>query len=126
MAKFSIKRNPTFNASVPLPVVGGDPVKVEFTFKYLDRTALANFQQSRFDFASSLSEKFGEGAKMGEVAKSAIDYEFDQLKAIVADWDIDEEFNDENLRAFVESSSQTVAAVVDAYMDSYQAARQGN
>ena len=41
MAKFKLIQNPTFKADVMLPTVGGDPVKVQFEFKYRDRAELA-------------------------------------------------------------------------------------
>ncbi|MFO6289819.1 phage tail assembly chaperone, partial [Pseudomonas aeruginosa] len=39
--KFSIAQAPTFESSVEIPRLGGESIKVPFTFKYLDRVALA-------------------------------------------------------------------------------------
>lgn len=49
--KFSIAQAPTFESSVEIPRLGGESIKVPFTFKYLDREALA-------DLYSSWGERF--------------------------------------------------------------------
>lgn len=127
MSKFSVNRNPTFTASVPLPVVGGKPVNTIFTFKFMDRIALSEFQGRRLEFAKKFAEYVGgEEANATEIAKRAIEFEFGQMKEIIAGWEIEEEFNDENLRILVESGSEITAAIVNGYLDSYAKAREGN
>lgn len=54
--KFSIKSNPTFPAKVKWPVVGGDPVEIDFTFNYLGREALAEYQAKKTEYSNSLLE----------------------------------------------------------------------
>lgn len=127
MPKFSVKRNPTFTAAVSLPVVGGEAVVANFTFKHMNRMQLAEFQNSRIDFAKNIAGMASkEETTAGDIAKFAIDYEFPQLKGIIEAWDIEEEFNDANLMALVESGSELTAAIVNGYIDAYHKAREGN
>ena len=124
--KFSIKRDPTFTTTVNLPAPGRAPVPVSFTFKWMDRESLAKFHDARMKFAQSFMEKAKETESGTELAKFAIDFEVPQLKSIIVGWDIEEEFNDENLRALVESGSELPAAIVNGYLAAYDKAREGN
>lgn len=47
MAKLSIKAAPTFKATVSIPVAGGAPVDVEFTFKHRTKDEMKSFLESR-------------------------------------------------------------------------------
>ena len=47
MAKISIDPNPTFTAQVPIPVHGGDPVMVGFTFKHRTLDEMAEWVGNR-------------------------------------------------------------------------------
>lgn len=126
--KFSIKRDPTFKATVNLPSPGQEPVPVEFTFKWMDRKELTKFNDDRYQFFVTKVPDYAkeEGVTGIDVAQFVIDYEVPQLKAIIAGWDIEEEFNDENLQALVESGSELPAAIVNGYLAAYDKAREGN
>lgn len=124
--KFSIKRDPTFKAMVDLPVVGQKPVPVEFTFKWMDRNGLSQFHEDRRNFGKEFMEKVEGGAQGTELARFAIEFEVPQLKSIIAGWDIEEEFNDENLSALVKSGSELPAAIVNGYLEAYDKSREGN
>lgn len=124
--KFSIKRDPTFTTTVNLPAPGQAPVPVSFTFKWMDRESLAKFHDDRKAFADAFFEKANANATNAEIAKAVIDFEVPQLKSIIVGWDIEEEFNDENLRALVESGSELPAAIVNGYLAAYDKAREGN
>ena len=124
--KFSIKRDPTFTTTVNLPAPGQAPVPVSFTFKWMDRESLAKFHDARVNFAQEFMEKAKDTKSGADLAKFAIDFEVPQLKSIIAGWDIEEEFNDENLRALVESGSELPAAIVNGYLAAYDKAREGN
>ncbi|CAL1778356.1 tail length tape measure protein [Acinetobacter phage vB_AbaS_Silvergun] len=125
--KFSIKRDPTFKTTIPLPVVGGKSVPVDFEFRYLDRKGLSEFQGSRVEFAREFGEFVSKpDTTSTQIAQMAIDFEVPQLKSIIVNWDIEEEFNDENLAALVESGSEITAAIVEGYFDAYVKAREGN
>lgn len=124
--KFSIKRDPTFKATVNLPSPGQEPVPVEFIFKWMDRKSLTAFNEARFKFGDDFIKKVEEKVSGPELAQFAIDFEVPQLKSIIAGWDIEEEFNDESLRALVEAGSELPAAIVRGYLASYDKAREGN
>lgn len=124
--KFSIKRDPTFTTTVNLPAPGQVPVPVSFTFKWMDRESLAKFHDARVNFAQEFMEKAKDTKSGADLAKFAIGFEVPQLKSIIVGWDIEEEFNDENLRALVESGSELPAAIVNGYLAAYDKAREGN
>ena len=124
--KFSIKRDPTFTTTVNLPAPGQAPVPVSFTFKWMDRESLAKFHDERVNFAQEFMEKAKDTKSNADLAKFVIDFEVPQLKSIIVGWDIEEEFNDENLRALVESGSELPAAIVNGYLAAYDKAREGN
>lgn len=125
--KYSIKRDPTFVAPVELPVPGGSVVSVDFTFNYKDRDEINQFEVDRLKFFGDLEQKAISGEIEPEhLHPSVLEYEFQQLKKIVSGWDMEEEFNDENLRHFVKSSGPMVASVINSYLKSYEKAKQGN
>ena len=125
MAKFTLIQNPTFKADVMLPTVGGEPVKVEFEFKYRDRAELAGLYAGWGERHKELGLK-SEEMGLEQFTALLIDLQVEQLKAIVAGWDIDEEFTDENLRILVSSISATPSAVLAAYSEAFSKARLGN
>ena len=43
MAKLQLNPNPTFTAKVLIPIPGGEPVPVEFTFKHRDKAGLDKY-----------------------------------------------------------------------------------
>ena len=126
--KFSIKRDPIFAATVNLPSPGQDSVAVAFKFKWMDRKELTAFNEDRYKFFTKEIPNYAkeDGVTGIDVAQKMIDYEFNQLKSIIHDWDIEEEFNDESLMALVESGSQLPASIVDGYLQAYDKAREGN
>lgn len=125
MAKFTLIQNPTFKADVAIPRVGGEPVLVEFEFKYRDRTELADLYADWGDRHKALGLK-SEEAGLKQFTASLIDLQVDQIKAIVEGWDFDEEFTDENIRILVSSISATPSVVLGAYSDAFAKARLGN
>ncbi|EJM09738.1 Protein of unknown function (DUF1789) [Pseudomonas sp. GM18] len=125
MAKFKLIQNPTFKADVMLPTVGGEPVKVQFEFKYRDRAELATLYAGWGERHKALGEK-SEEVGLEQFTALLIDLQVEQLKAIVAGWDVDEDFTDENLRLLVSSISATPSAVLAAYSEAFNKARLGN
>ena len=125
--KFSIVIDPTFEASVKIPSPGREPVEVGFTFYAKDRIEVAEFEDARSDFfkkclESAESESWGNSKWQTEISE----FEFGQLKSIVANWDMDEPFDDKNLTAFVRSNKERPAAVVLAFLEANAKAVKGN
>jgi len=126
MAKFKIAQAPTFPGTVMIPVVGQDPVKVEFTFKYRNRIELAalfdEWNQRRKDGL----DRFGDKPTVSEIVAVDTENQMRQIKDLVVGWEFDDEFNDEGIKALVTSCHGTTEAVVDAYQAAYAKARTGN
>lgn len=127
MAKISIQQKPTFTTVVDIPRVGEKPVKVDFTFAFLDRDQLAEFGDVEISHGKDLTEVIKQGdATVRDITTRAAEFEFNQLKTIIKAWGFDDELNDDNLRALIRSASAVPAAILDAYKGAYQKAREGN
>lgn len=127
MAKISIQQKPTFTTDVEIPRIGDKPIKVPFTFAYLDRDQLAEFADGEITHGTALGEIIKKGdATVKDVTVTVSDFEFNHLKTIIKAWGFDDEFNDDNLRSLVRSASAVPAAILTAYKGAYQKAREGN
>ena len=127
MAKIKIAQNPTFTAEVKIPRLGGEPVPVEFTFRYLDRTALAKL----YDSWNQASEANAERAKTENVSleqftAGQIQLQAEQIKAVTVGWGFDDKFTDEAILDLVTTCVGAPQAVLDAYQQAYNPARLGN
>jgi hypothetical protein len=127
MAKIKIAQNPTFNAEVSIPRVGGTPEKVSFTFIYMDRVALSvlfdKWNKAREEYAAKVKE---EGLTWREATASEIQLQVAQIKDIVSGWGFDDKFTDEAIAELVKTCIGTPQAVLDAYQGAYNPARLGN
>lgn len=121
MARFKIATNPTFKADVDVPRIGGDPLKVPFTFKVLTRSELAGLYDKWSESVKEMAEM--EATNFTAMAEADIKLQMERIKDIVISWGFDEEFNDENIRALVETSVQAGEAVLEAYQAAYSEIR---
>jgi hypothetical protein len=127
MAKFKIQPEPTFTSLVKIPRVGGDPIEVPFTFKYMDRDALAKLFKQWADDSLAVQEKFSEGElDLPAFTAGMMETQCKQIKDIVIGWDFDDEFNDESVMALVKTSVSVPAAVISTYQEAFQRSRLGN
>jgi hypothetical protein len=127
MAKFSIAPKPTFTVDVAIPQVGGKPVMVPFTFKYRDRTALAELFDSWKEKAEAVGERFKEvEPTLTEVTAAEVEQGVDQVKDLVVAWGFGDKLSDESITALVKSCVGVSDAVVKAYSDAFGKARLGN
>lgn len=127
MAKFSIAPKPTFTVDVAIPQVGGRPAMVPFTFKYRDRTELAELFDSWKEKAEALGERFnGTDPTMSEVTAAEVEQGVAQIKDLVVSWGFCDKLNDESITALVKSCVGVSDAVVKAYSDAFGKARLGN
>lgn len=128
--KFQIAQNPTFKEKVKIPRVGGEPLEVEFEYKYLTRKQLAALQDEWQAETKKMVNKWTEAEEseysLEEMAEDEIQYNVKQLKDIVVGWSFDDQFNDENIRALVEATLHTTDAVVRGYHEAYSKAKVGN
>ena len=121
--KFKIKQNPTFKAKVVIPVVGGDGVETEFEFKYLTRKELAAMYDKWSEEAQKLTF---EDVTLAELTDQEMKLQVMQIKDIVCGWDIEDEFNDENIEGLVNISINIVKAITDVYQKAYVESKLGN
>ncbi|AZF22285.1 phage tail assembly chaperone [Pseudomonas fluorescens] len=126
MAKFKIAQAPTFLGAVMIPVVGQEPVKVEFTFKYRNRIELAALFDEWNQRRKDGQERFGEKPTVSEIIAVDTENQMQQIKDLVVGWEFDDKFDDESIKALVTSCHGTTEAVVDAYQAAFAKARTGN
>ncbi|SFS27626.1 phage tail assembly chaperone [Pseudomonas sp. NFACC42-2] len=126
MAKFKIAQAPTFLGAVMIPVVGQEPVKVEFTFKYRNRIELAALFDEWNQRRKDGQERFGENPTVSEIIAVDTENQMQQIKDLVVGWEFDDKFDDESIKALVTSCHGTTEAVVDAYQAAFAKARTGN
>ncbi|WP_379555036.1 phage tail assembly chaperone [Pseudomonas sp. MD332_8] len=126
MAKFKIAQAPTFLGAVMIPVVGQEPVKVEFTFKYRNRIELAALFDEWNQRRKDGQERFGEKPTVSEIIAVDTENQMQQIKDLVVGWEFDDKFDDESIKALVTSCHGATEAVVDAYQAAFAKARTGN
>lgn len=127
MAKFSIAPKPTFTVDVAIPQVGGKPVMVPFTFKYRDRTALAELFDAWKERAKAIGERFeGIEPTLTQITAAEVEQGVDQIKDLVVSWGFVDTFNDESIVALVKSCVGISDAVVKSYSEAFGKARLGN
>lgn len=127
MAKFSIAPKPTFTVDVAIPQVGGKPAMVPFTFKYRDRTALAELFDSWKEKAAAIGERFkGTEPTLSEITAVEVEQGVDQIKDLVVSWGFGDKLNDDSITALVKSCIGVSDAVVKAYSEAFGKARLGN
>jgi hypothetical protein len=127
MAKFSIAPKPTFTVEVAIPQVGGKPAVVPFTFKYRDRTALAELFDAWKERAEAIGERFkGSEPTLSEVTAAEVEQGVEQIKDLVVSWGFTDKLSDESITALVKSCIGVSDAVVKAYSEAFGKARLGN
>lgn len=126
MAKqFKICTNPTFKALVQIPVVGGEPVEVEFVFKAKNRKELATLFSKWGKEFEELRES-GSDFSLEDWAEAEIKLQVSQVKDITEGWNFQDSFTDENIERLVNSSISVTEAITNAYNTAYVSAKRGN
>lgn len=135
--KFKIESNPTFKEIVSIPRVGGDPIEVEFEFKYLTRRELAalydKWQNGLDEFVSNVSKKSEEDFENGveditlsDATDMEIKMSVKQIKDITVGWGFEDEFSDENIERLIESSLHVSRVLTEKYQEAYTKVKLGN
>lgn len=94
MAKLQLKASPTFEAKVLIPVAGGNPEPVTFTFKHRTRDELQSWLNG--------------GAEREDVA-AVLD--------MASGWDLEDKFNAESVALLTQNYIGAARAIVEAYID---------
>ncbi|ANA49261.1 hypothetical protein PMW_136 [Pseudomonas phage phiPMW] len=133
MAKsFKIQLNPTFQSAVEIPRVGGDPMRVTFTFKAFDRLAMARIFDKWKEQGEEMLKQMREDTEndnpwsMEKLTTKEIELQASQLKDVVDGWGFSDEFNDENIEALVGTAVSVTDAIMEQYHEAYARARKGN
>lgn len=126
MAKIKIAQNPTFKADVLIPIVGSAPEKVEFIFKYRDRAELAALFDDWSEKRDKARAALGDKPTWSKIVATDTEQQAQQIKDLVIGWSFDDEFNEDNIVAFVKSCQGAAEAVVKAHEGAYSQARLGN
>lgn len=94
MPKLTLKVQPTFQAPVAIPVAGGDPVPVVFTFKHRTKSELQEFVKNR------------QGQQ-----------DVETVLQMVEAWDLVEAFTHTNVQELLENYGGAAVAIFQAYCD---------
>ena len=103
MARLNLEAAPTFSASVPIPVAGGDPVPVLMTFKHRTKDELDSFIKAR--------------------AKKTDD---DAFLEMVVGWDLEDEFTPANAKRLLQNYIGAALVTFMTYIDELTKARTKN
>lgn len=103
MAKLKLVANPTFKATVSIPVAGDEPAVIELTFKHRTKSALDEFIKSRED---------------KEDAESFLE--------MASGWDLADEFNRASVETLLENYIGAALATYRVYIDQLVAGKTKN
>lgn len=103
MPKLKLNPEPTFKAKVGIPVPGTRPVDVVFTFKHRTRDVLMEW-----------------------VETSSNDTDVQSIMDCATGWELDDEFNAENVDRLCNNYPGAGFAIVRTYLDESRGARAKN
>lgn len=127
MTKIKIAQNPTFAATVQIPRIGGEPVPVEFQFRYMDRLALAEmYDRWNKELDAWLEQTKQHQVDWVEATASEVERQARQLGEILVGWDLEDEFGESAITDLVRTCTGAPKAVTDAFQAAYNSARLGN
>lgn len=115
-AKFSLNPNPTFKLTVNIPRPGEEDGQVTLTVRHKTRSELADMESTLKDETEKAAE-----AK-GDTQPPAMDY----LEKIIESWNIDADYNRENLAVLLENYPRAFDSIVSAYTKELYAIREKN
>lgn len=103
MAKLKLNPEPTFKAKVGIPVPGSRPAEVLFTFKHRTRDEVIAWMEGSRD-----------------------DTDVDSVLDVVVGWELEDEFNRENVERLCNNYPGSGLVIVSAYLDELRGARVKN
>lgn len=103
MAKITLAVSPTFPATAHVPVPGGAPREVQFTYKHRTRDELKQL----FDEVKDMKDP-------------------ELIEAIASDWDLAEPFNRANIETLLQNYHAAGRAAWNTYLEELTGQRQGN
>ena len=114
MSKIKLGQAPkTFKSKVIIPLIDGSDASIEMVFKYRTKTqygALVDELMTTAEKAVKSKDKTVEGA-----FKSAIENNVEFIFKIAEGWDLEDEFNAENLSLLDDEYQGAITAIGEAY-----------
>lgn len=110
--KFTLAINPTFKASVMVPIHGGSSAEIEVTFKHRTRDEFKEFTES---LKSATTDDGAEGIK-----------DVDVIMDIASGWNLDEPFDAVNVEKMVQRYMGSAQAIIQVYYEELTGARTKN
>lgn len=103
MAKLVLTAEPTFKAPVSIPVPGGKPVPVSFTFKWRTRDEAKDWLES----IDALSDE-------------------DVVLSVATGWELDDAFDADNVKALCQKFAGAASAIFSTYVEQLRGAKAKN
>ena len=103
MAKLKLVAAPTFSHPVKIPMAGGAPVPVTMEFKHRTKKELDEFIKSRAEKTDT-----------------------ETVLEMVSSWELEDEYNKENVELLLENYIGAALAVYTTYIDQLVQAKLGN
>lgn len=132
MAKLKIENiGPDFGAVVvKAPTPFGDPVDVKFHVLFKTKTELAEMEASYYAQVDQLMAELNGTDKLEELivqsCKKDIDLQVSRLTTLATGWDLDDDFNEANVRRLVDRIPTIGLLLFEAYSEKYRKERRGN
>jgi hypothetical protein len=123
MAKLKLTVNPTVQAKVGIPLASGDKTDVLMTFKHRTRTEFAELMAS---FTTKPEEVVSVGDDPAAAARAGLKKDIDAVLSMVSAWDLEDEFNRDNVELLLENYFGAASAIYETYGQALQGARRGN
>jgi hypothetical protein len=102
--KLKLKADPTFKATVGIPIAGGEPAPVLFTFKHRTKDEHEKFVTE-------------ESPKMSDL---------ELVLAVAEGWDLEDAFTRENVELLLQNYHRAGPVIAIAYTNELMAAKLGN
>ena len=103
MAKLSLAAAPTFQAKVSIPVPGGKPVSISFTFKGRSKDEFKEYMETL--------------AELSDV---------EAIMDTASGWDLEDAFGEENVAKLLQAYIGAAKAIFEKYISEISGARLGN
>lgn len=119
--KIVLGKHPTsFKKKIEFDLVGGDTGFLTVEFQYRTRTEVAKLMQEMAEIDDQDTMKLSEAIQQSvdEMAKSLVD--------ILVGWDLDAEFNSQNVRQFCDEYPKGAQAIIEQYSTELIELRSGN
>ena len=111
MAKLKLIADPTFQATVKIPLAGAEPYPVVFTFKHRERKALDAWVKVSVQDTPEIDP---------------IDTDLKMVKDVATGWDLEDAFTDENITQLLNSYAGSAMAIYQAYLTELRLGKQKN